>query len=122
MRNSMSNDPEHIAISKSKGIHIDWRDGVHCHLPLALLRDECPCASCTGSHGTTPQKTNHSAQANDASPFKMFQPTLRMVDVESVGSYALRIVWSDGHQTGIYTWEHLRQLCDRLAAPAAPIV
>ena len=58
---SETNDPEHIAISKSKGIKIDWKDGHHSDYELAYLRDECPCATCTGAHGTEPQKTNYSA-------------------------------------------------------------
>ena len=103
------NDPEHIAISKSKGIRIDWRDGHASNLPLALLRDECPCATCTGAHGTKPQKTSYSKP--DENPFKMFTPTLKMLDVEAVGSYAIKINWNDGHNTGIYTWEHLRAIC-----------
>ena len=56
-------EPEHIAISKSKGIRIDWKDGHHSDYPLGYLRDECPCATCTGAHGTEPQKTNHAASA-----------------------------------------------------------
>ena len=102
-------DPEHIAISKSKGIKIDWRDGHRSEYTLGYLRDECPCASCTGAHGTVPQKTHHSAP--DASPFKMFAPTLRMSAVEAVGHYAVRIEWNDGHNTGIYSFDHLRRIC-----------
>src|SRR2546429_9347634 len=94
-------EPEHIAISKSKGIRIDWKDGHHSDYPLGYLRDECPCASCTGAHGTAPQKTSYS-QPEAASPFKMFTPTLRMLHVEEVGAYAVRIDSSDGHNTGIY--------------------
>jgi len=99
--------PEHIAISKSTGIKIDWKDGHHSDYSLALLRDECPCASCTGAHGTEPQKTNHS----QASPFQMYKARLKMDSVEAVGSYAVRIFWNDGHNTGIYSWDHLRKIC-----------
>ena len=102
-------DPEHIAISKSKGIQIDWRDGHHSSYPLAHLRDECPCATCTGAHGTQPQKSGYSKP--DASPFPMFKPALKMLSVEPVGNYAIRIDWSDGHNSGIYSWEHLRAVC-----------
>ena len=102
-------DPEHIAISKSKGIRVDWADGHHSDYPIGYLRDECPCASCTGAHGTEPQKTNHSKP--DASPFQMFTPALKMLSAEAVGSYAIRIHWSDGHNSGIYSWEHLRKIC-----------
>ena len=40
----------------------------------------------------------------------MYQPTLKMVSVEPVGNYAIRILWSDGHGSGIYSFEHLRKI------------
>jgi DUF971 family protein len=101
-------DPEHIAISKSRGIKIDWKDGHYSEYTVAYLRDECPCASCTGAHGTEPQKSSYSAPAG---PFPMFQPVLKMSNVEEVGRYAIRILWSDGHNTGIYSFDHLRKIC-----------
>jgi DUF971 family protein len=101
--------PEHIAISKSKGIKIDWQDGHLSEYSLAYLRDECPCASCTGAHGTEPQKTNYSAP--NQNPFQMYKPVLKMLHVEEVGTYAIRIDWNDGHNTGIYSFDHLRQIC-----------
>jgi DUF971 family protein len=102
-----STEPEHIAISKSKGIKIDWKDQHHSEYALAYLRDECPCASCTGAHGTAPQKSNYSG----AELFPMYKPALKMVEVEPIGSYAVRIVWSDGHNTGIYSFDHFRRIC-----------
>jgi DUF971 family protein len=99
------NDPEHIAISKSKGIKIDWKDGHHSDYDLTYLRDKCPCATCTGAHGTPPRQP----EANN--PFQMFKPVLKMLGVEPVGNYAVRINWSDGHNTGIYTYDHFREIC-----------
>ncbi len=104
-----STDPEHIAISKSKGITIDWKDGHASAFGLQYLRDHCPCATCTGAHGTPPAVPG--ASGNSASPFQMYKPTLRMMSVEPVGNYAIRIVWSDGHSTGIYSYEHFRRIC-----------
>jgi DUF971 family protein len=100
-----STDPEHIAISKSKGIKIDWKDGHHSEYDLVYLRDKCPCAGCTGAHGTPPR------QPEAANPFPMFKPALKMWEVEPVGNYAIRIKWSDGHNAGIYSWEHFREIC-----------
>ena len=100
-----STDPEHIAISKSKGIKIDWKDGHHSEYGLQYLRDKCPCAGCTGAHGTPPR------QPEVETPFPMFKPTLRMLSVEPVGNYAIRIHWSDGHSAGIYSYEHFRRIC-----------
>jgi DUF971 family protein len=103
-------DPEHIAISKSKGIQIDWKDGHHSDYGLGYLRDECPCAACTGAHGAEPQKTNYSAPAS-TTPFQMFKPAIKMTNVEPVGNYAIQIFWNDGHSTGIYSYDHLRKIC-----------
>lgn len=103
-------EPEHIAISKSKGIEIDWADQHHSSYSAAYLRDECPCATCTGAHGTPPQKTTHAA-AQPANPFQMFKPAPKMLSVEPVGNYAIRIAWNDGHSSGIYSWDYLRRIC-----------
>lgn len=109
--NEMQANPEHIAISKSKGVKIDWEDGHRSEYTLAYLRDECPCASCTGAHGTEPQKTNFSAMQSPGNPFPMFKAAPKMVTVEPVGSYAFRVEWNDGHKTGIYSYDHLRKIC-----------
>jgi DUF971 family protein len=108
-----STDPEHIAISKSKGIKIDWKDGHHSDYGLTFLRDKCPCATCTGAHGTPPR------QPGAQSPFPMFKPALKMLGVEPVGNYAIRIEWSDGHSSGIYSYEHFRRICPCAECQAA---
>jgi len=101
----LTTDPEHIAISKSSGIKIDWKDGHTSEYTLEYLRDKCPCAACTGAHGTPPR------QPAGSSPFQMYQPKLKILDVEQVGHYAIRINWSDGHNSGIYSWDHFREIC-----------
>jgi DUF971 family protein len=103
--NSPQPEPEHIAISKSRGIEIDWADGVHSSLGLELLRRECPCATCTGAHGTPPQKWQP-----DTNPLRVYTAKLKMDSVEAVGNYAIRIYWNDGHNAGIYSYSHLREL------------
>jgi DUF971 family protein len=105
---SFSTDPEHIAISKSTGIRIDWKDGHHSEYGLMYLRDKCPCATCTGAHGTPPREPEAVAPAG---PFQMYKPVLKMLKVEPVGNYAIRIYWNDGHSTGIYSYDHFRQIC-----------
>lgn len=102
-------EPENITISKSKGVRIDWKDGHHSEYSLAWLRDHCPCASCTGVHGTQPDKISYSAPSPN--PFPIYKPALRILEVMPAGRYALQIKWSDGHQSGIYSWEHLRAIC-----------
>jgi DUF971 family protein len=99
-------DPVHIAVSRSKGVTIEWSDGLKSEYSLRYLRDHCPCATCTGAHGTPPQKPA-------GSPFPMFQPALKILRLEPVGNYAIRIHWSDGHNTGLYTYEYLRSISRR---------
>jgi len=114
---SFSTDPQHLAISKSKGIKIDWKDGHRSEYPLQYLRDKCPCAGCTGAHGTAPRPPG--GETPPASPFQMYQPALKMLGVEAVGNYAIRIDWSDGHKAGIYSYEHFRRICPCAECQAA---
>ncbi len=104
-------DPEHIAISKSKGIEIDWKDGHHSSYTVEYLRDWCPCATCAGTHGTEPRPKRSAGQQTPATLFPMYKPKDRMVNIEPVGNYALRIAWNDGHNTGIYSYDYLRRIC-----------
>jgi DUF971 family protein len=100
-----STDPQHVAIAKSAGIQIDWSDGHHSDFSNAFLRDHCPCATCTGAHGSPPQ------QPQAQNPFQMYRPVLKMEALEPVGNYALQIRWNDGHAAGIYCYEYLRGIC-----------
>jgi DUF971 family protein len=111
-------EPEHIAVSKSKGFEIDWAGGHHSSYSAAYLRDECPCATCTGAHGTPPEKTSYAA-AQPANPFQMYKPAPKMLNVEPVGNYAIRIHWNDGHSSGIYSWDYLRKICQCAECAAA---
>ncbi|MEM9290491.1 MAG: DUF971 domain-containing protein [Acidobacteriota bacterium] len=78
-------------------LRLVWQDGHEGEHPYDQLRGWCPCAACQGHGGTL-----------------HFQPPRRPVQLESlrpVGRYALSMLWSDGHGTGIYDFEYLRQLC-----------
>ena len=101
----MSNDPEHIAISKSKGIKIDWKDGHHSDYGLTYLRDKCPCATCTGATARLPASPRRTTRSRCSSRRS------KMLGVEPVGNYAIRINWSDGHNSGIYSFDHFREIC-----------
>ena len=56
------------------------------------------------AHGTEPQRY----QRRQANPFQMYKAKLKMDDVESVGNYTIKILWNDGHNTGIYSYDHFR--------------
>lgn len=86
-------------------VRITWSDGKECTYTFAGLRAICPCVECKGGHanmGGPPDMDAYRA-ADD--------PDLNLEKLEAVGSYALQFVWSDGHYTGIYSWEYLRQTC-----------
>jgi DUF971 family protein len=85
-------------------LFIEWQDGHETLYPLDGLRRACPCASCQG----------HDNMHLLPDPEIFHVPSLmewHAVRLEPVGGYALRIRWDDGHDTGIYTWDRLRQMC-----------
>lgn len=79
---------------------IDWNDGHHGVYPIRYLRQHCPCAACTD------EWTGELRIQPDSVPL-----LIMLNDIESVGRYALRFKWSDGHDTGIYTFSNLRLMC-----------
>lgn len=82
---------------------VEWSDGHVSAYPYPYLRHHCPCAACS-------QKPAEGA--SEASPFPMFGArTIRPDRAELVGRYALQVFWNDGHSSGIYSFEHLRELC-----------
>ncbi|HEV2426155.1 MAG TPA: DUF971 domain-containing protein [Terriglobia bacterium] len=95
--------------AENKSIAIEWSDGHRSLYPYAYLREKCPCATCTDAHGTGSRPTARRAAASSALP--MYQEPLKPVKAEAVGRYALGITWSDGHATGIYSFDYLRGLC-----------
>ncbi|MGH9327712.1 MAG: gamma-butyrobetaine hydroxylase-like domain-containing protein [Terriglobia bacterium] len=84
---------------------IEWSDGHSSVYDYLFLRDECPCATCTGSEGGAGRSKTA------AGDLPMFKPAPRPLRAELVGRYALQIFWNDGHSTGIYTFPYLRGLC-----------
>jgi len=84
---------------KATKTEIDWADGHRGIYPHEILRGYCPCAGCQGHsgevrfiEGDTPDRTE-------------------IREIGTVGGYALHITWGDGHDTGIYTFRYLRELC-----------
>jgi DUF971 family protein len=94
---------------------VEWRDGVVAHYPFLYLRDVCPCASCINE--LTGEKMLDS---------KKIPADIHARSADYVGNYALRISWSDGHDTGIYSFRFLREVLDlaleRGAEPGGPHV
>jgi len=96
--------------AETKSLAIEWSDGHRSLYPYDYLREKCPCATCTDAHGTGSRPTARPAGAL-SSVLPIFEEPLKPVKAEAIGRYALGITWSDGHSTGIYSFDYLRGLC-----------
>ena len=89
----------------SKGeLQLVWEDGHSGPVELRELRDACPCADCAG-------ETVLFRSYVPPNPKKESPGRYELTGAKPVGGYAVRFTWKDGHNLGIYTWEHLRELC-----------
>lgn len=95
--------PKQIKVKDKENLVIKWDDDTESDINIRYLRDECPCANCKGE--TILLKTFLPPKLNFPNP-----DMYRIKDIQTVGGYAIQITWKDGHNTGIYTFEYLKQL------------
>lgn len=92
-------EPREIKQVGEAGLDITWGDGVSTPFQAPDLRRACPCAQCvnewTGQRVLKPEAVSEE---------------LVITDISIVGRYALNFRWSDGHETGIYSFRYLREL------------
>jgi DUF971 family protein len=85
-----------------------WNDGAESYLDLQFLRRACPCAACGGEPDALGNvlrpEVNYSEKSFELSGF------------EIVGGYALQPRWADGHNTGLYSFQYLRRLAERVTS------
>jgi len=86
-------------------LQIEWSDGITQRIPWRKLRESCPCASCRVDRAKPPKPQPLLAVLSPAEA----QP-LAPVSMRPAGNYAYTIAFSDGHSSGIYSLELLRQL------------
>lgn len=95
-------EPREISQETNFLLRIGWADGRTCDYKSANLRRACPCAQCvnewTGERTLKPDTISEEVEISD---------------VAIVGRYALNFRWSDGHETGIYSFQYLRDLCEK---------
>ena len=90
--------PTELKVDKDRRLlTVAFDDGANFDLPAELLRVMSPSAEVQG----------HSPEERVTVPGKK---AVRILRVEPVGNYAARIVFDDGHDTGLYTWTYLREL------------
>ncbi len=97
---SNETSPESLELTDNDSVlEIVWEDSHKSRHRLNVLRAACPCAMCQG----------HSpSQSLNLKPDQF--PGVKLSDLAPVGRYAYHIVWSDGHDTGIYTLKMLREM------------
>ena len=105
--------PGKVRVDKTggTGVSIDWRDGHQSHWSFRWLRDACPCATCHEARDGDGRAPGES-KAKPASLLPMFEAPPRPQEIEPVGKYAIKFHWNDGHDSGIYSWDYLRNVCD----------
>ena len=100
MTDRMTPMPIEIGRANQHDVRIRWQDGHESVYPARELRLACPCAGCVDEM-TGVVRVIGTSVPQDVHPLK----------VELTGRYALTIHWSDGHHTGIYTFDYLRKRC-----------
>lgn len=91
--------PVKVNIKDKRYLHIGWEDGGESMLLIANLRKSCPCAGCLTEKANKP--------ASYIPLLSTAQLTLK--NIKAVGTYALQLTWQDGHDSGIYTYDKLRE-------------
>ncbi len=88
---------------KETVLNIVWDDGHVSKYSNKDLREQCQCALCSGESGVFDKHyAGIKQKINDKICPTEFRP---------VGRYGLNIVWNDGHDAGVYTYDYLRNLC-----------
>ncbi len=98
------NPPKRIDLKKDRGLAIEWADGSTSYYSIAYLRRMSPSAE---ARALREQLASNPLTVLPAT--KSADP-LTALSAELVGNYALRIRFSDGHDSGIYSWAYLREI------------
>ena len=98
--------PKHLDLKKDHGLTIEWSDGKSSFFPIEYLRRMSPSADqrlLREEMAKNPLTVLPARPANDG--------PLIATDAQMVGNYAIGITFSDGHDTGIYSFTFLRRIC-----------
>ena len=82
---------------------IKWSNETESFINLKLLRDNCPCAFCSGEKDVF-------GNIYKGPKKKLNDIAYKVLKVEQVGHYAIRCFWGDRHTDGLYTFEMLKKL------------
>ncbi len=82
---------------------LSWNDKEESYVSFQLLRDNCPCAFCSGEKDVF-------GNIYKGPKKKLQESAYKLKRVERVGHYAIRIFWGDNHVDGLFTYDMLRNL------------
>ena len=82
-----------------------WSENKEGILSLQSLRDNCPCASCSG-------ETDVFGNIYKGPEQKKTVESYKVIDIKQVGHYAIQPYWKDGHHDGIFSYDFLKKLCE----------
>lgn len=101
----MNVQPTKLELAKTGHLRIEWSDGQVREYAVAELREKCPCATCREKRSAPPPPVTALPILSmaEAAP-------LAIAAMNPVGRYAYGIDFSDGHDTGIFTLESLREM------------
>ena len=94
--------PLRIEQTSQTELSITWNDAHAGRYSMRHLRRSCPCAACRIEREDGGQPLLPILKAGE----------FAVSSIVPVGQYAVRLIWADGHDSGIYTYEYLRSLCE----------
>jgi DUF971 family protein len=97
----------------SGAIELHWSDNKIDKISADTLRRNCPCATCREARGETAHETPLTKPKGLRVITSTLAEELDLKKIWGVGNYALGIEWGDGHKTGIYTYQYLRELVEQ---------
>jgi len=106
MNASDTSRPVHLDLKKDQGLTITWHDGTTSFYPIGYLRKLSPSADAK----LLREEMERNPLTVLPSSFGTSGEPLVATGAELVGNYAVRILFSDGHDTGIYSWDYLREI------------
>lgn len=97
-----------IHVSTGEGVEITWSDAHTSRYDFPYLREHCPCALCNDERE---KKAKFGAAGGSPAALPMFKPRAKAKSATAVGNYAIQIEFTDGHATGIFSFDYLREIC-----------
>jgi DUF971 family protein len=82
---------------------IKWENQTESYLRLELLRRACPCAGCRG-------EIDVMGQLHKGPEIPLAPQSFQLARISPVGGYAVQPFWADGHSSGLFTFDYLRQI------------